>query len=133
MVIKKFLRSEAIPERADAQFECVFVESATGQPQLNAAAVLTLVATLRDIATSTILNNRNAQNVKNLNGGVLATDGTFTLQLSADDNIVQTVGDPDTLEQHVLTLEGTFTRTGGGTGTFNDESWFYVRRLRDVP
>jgi hypothetical protein len=128
-----FGAGDAIVEKSDAQYECVFKEAAPGQPQLLLAAITGLTATLKNVGEApAVINSRNAQSVLNANGGTLVTDGTFTLMLSALDNIY--VGtQPGGLEQHRLTLRVTFTRTGGGTGTLNHEVLFWVRNLVDVP
>ena len=132
MAVKKFGPNEAIHERSDAQYSCTFYESAVGEPALNAAAITTIVATLSDLATGEILNSRDEQNVRNANGGTLESNGTFTLQLEADDNIIVTPELNQSREQHLLTLEVTFARTGGGTGTLNHPVQFYVLNLAHV-
>jgi hypothetical protein len=130
MAVKTFGPNEAINERSDAQYGCTFHEAAVGEPVLNAAAITTIVATLADMATGEILNSRDEQDVRNANGGTLDTDGTFTLQLDDDDNVVVTRH--KSREKHRLTLEVTFNRTGGGTGTLNHEVQFYVLNLEHV-
>lgn len=128
---KHFASSEAVPQGSDAQYSCVFVESAEGQAQLDGAAITAIAATLIDVTTQSIINNRSDQNVKDLNGGTLESDGTFTLQLGADDNIIHGSPAPRT-ERHRLSLAVTFNRTGGGQGTLNHDVYFYVRNLEGV-
>jgi len=127
-----FGADDVIPEKSDAQYACQFVEAAVGQPTLVAAAILTIAATLKNVATAVAINSRTAQDVKNVNGGSLAIDGWFSLTLGALDNIYVGTA-PGGLEEHRLTLQATYTRTGGGTGTLNHEVRFYVRNLVDVP
>lgn len=129
MAIKRFRANEAVNERSDAQYECAFVESSGAA--IDDAAIQTITATLSDVNTGTILNSRDGQNVKNANGGTLAADGTFTLQLGALDNTVHTA--TAELEEHRLVLEVTFTRAGGGTGHLNHEVRFYIAALAHVP
>lgn len=131
MTVKHFASGEAVPQGSDAQYSCVFQESAEGQPTLNASAISTITATLIDVTTQSIINNRSAQSVKNDNGGTLESDGTFTLQLGADDNIIHGSPAPRT-ERHRLSLAVTFNRTGGGQGTLNHDVYFYVRNLEGV-
>lgn len=137
MAITTFQPGEAVNEKSDAQYQCQFREAAVGQPVLNGAAIVTILATLRDVVTSTVLNSRNAQNVRNANGGTLAGDGTFTLHLTGNvDNIIVSVAPTfaksDRNEQHRLTLQVTFNKTGGGTGYLNHEVDFFVKSLADV-
>jgi hypothetical protein len=133
-MIKTFGDRDAVHEQTDAEYECTFVEAAVGLPALATAAILTIVATLRDVASGTIINGRNAQNVKGANGGALALDGTFTLQLSGEtDNIIVGTADTPTTEKHRLTLEVTYSKISGGTGYLKHEVQFYVLKLKDVP
>lgn len=84
--------------------------------QLTADDLLTIKLTL--LAGSTILNSRNAQTVKNANGGTLAADGELTLVLDGNDNSIAdgtlTAGKR---EEHILLIEWTWNdgtlRNGG--------------------
>jgi hypothetical protein len=104
-------------------------------------AVTAIAATLRDVASDSIINSRDAQAVKNAAGGVMTADGHFTLTLDADDNVI--VGTPTTedtyeggwkragtgLQEHELTLAVTYNRPGGGIGTLNHVVRFFVQNL----
>lgn len=71
-------------------------------------AIASLTATLYDVNSDTVLNSRNAQDVKNTNGGTVhATNGHFELQLLAADNPI--VDATNTKETHKLLLELTLT------------------------
>jgi hypothetical protein len=143
MAIKRFDDGDAVDEKSDAEYECTFIDAAGGA--LNAAAITAITATLKDVPTDAVINSRDAQNVRNINGGTLAADGKFTLQLGELDNIL--VGTPpaadvfesgwkrtgEALEEHRLTLRVTYTKAGGGTGKLNHEVRFFVQSLEDVP
>lgn len=130
---KRFGPEDAVDEGSNTEYSCTFQEAAIGQPALDTAAILTLVATLKNVATNGVINSRSVQNVLNANGGTVI-DGTFTLELTALDNIiVSTTPLPGGLEQHRLTLAATYSKTGGGTGNLNHEVTFYVRNLVDRP
>ena len=82
------------------------------------ANLSSLTLTLYDKTSNAILNSRSAQNVIDVNGGTVATDGTLTMRLDASDNTYETaspsVGDKET---HVAKFtwqwnDGTQTRTG---------------------
>jgi len=62
-----------------------FKDLANPPVQLTAANIVTLTLTLFDAATEAKINSRNAQDVKNANGGTLDTDGTFTMALDPAD------------------------------------------------
>lgn len=129
----RFSNGDAVNEGSDAEYQCQFKEAAAGQPVLNAAAILTITATLRDVKTDAILGSRNAQNVKGVNGGTLAVDGTFTLHFTGNtDMVVAGAGEQNTFELHSLTLKVTYTKTGGGTGYLNHVVEFFVQRIEDV-
>lgn len=82
------------------------------------SSLITLTATLFDEKTETIINSRDAQDVKDANGGTVATDGTLTLRLQPlDAAIVSTTLTAEKTERHILRLEwtwndGMLTRTG---------------------
>lgn len=78
------------------------------------ASVSSLVCTLYDKASDTILNSRDAQSILNTNGGTLdATSGAFTLTLDSDDNvIVSTTLPPGNTETHLALIVAEWS--GGG-------------------
>ena len=68
--------------------------------------VSTITATLRDEESGSIVNSRNAQNVKNANNGTYA-DGFFDIALQAADTALQAAA--NSLEIHVLEIKLTAT------------------------
>ena len=90
------------------------------------ANIARLTATLYDLASSTIINSRNAQDIKDTNGGSLTTAGVLTLKLQPADNAIVTVGNRE-LETHRLRL--TWTWSDGDTRTGTQEFEFYVRNM----
>jgi hypothetical protein len=119
---KTFPVTAAIPERSTYQYR-VAVTDAAGLP-VAPAQVTSILATLRDAATGTILNSRSSQEVKDVNGGSL-TSGLFVLQFAEADNAI--IGNEQD-EPHVLTLD--FRLTGGGRVT--REIWFYVANFGSI-
>jgi len=89
---------------------------------LEAATVSTLTASLRDVASGTLI--RTAQNVKNANGGTL-TDGLLRLVLSPTDT--QAIGTAS-LQPRLLTLD-LLTVT---SLRITEEIQFVVRSLVDI-
>lgn len=65
-------------------------------------AVTAITATLRSLDTGEDINDRDAQDVRGVNGGTL-TDGTFRLELSGDGDLAADSG-PRTLQKRELTL-----------------------------
>lgn len=86
------------------------------------ATLTTITATLYVRKGGAIINDRDAQDVKNANGGTYA-DGAFELKLSAIDN-PHTGMDP--IEEHVLLLRWTYN---GGADVGVEE---ILLRVRDV-
>jgi hypothetical protein len=128
MAITQFPLSDGVNEGSTAEYACDLVD-ASGD-SIDASAVLTIVATLRANGVSAVINGRDDQNVKDINGGTL-TDGAFTLELSALDNVIVS-STSDREELHKLTLQMTYNKTGGGTGALTHEVRFYVLNLTDV-
>ena len=81
----------------------------TDGTQLTEAQLSAVNVTLFDRIAKTAINSRNGQNVMDANDGVLATDGTLTLTLDADDNTTAS----GVTETHVLRFEYTWS---GGDG-----------------
>ena len=81
------------------------------------STLLTLTLTLYDQATDTILNSRDAQTIKNANGGTMhATTGAFTLLLNPDDNVLVSTVAAGQTELHLGLLEATWTGNGYWSG-----------------
>ena len=117
---KVFTSGDAIPEQSTGQYDCTFV---SGGVPIVGAAVSAIVATLRAVGGD-VINSRNAQSVKNANGGTLTAGGAFTLVLSSLDTVA--VGTA-MLQARQLTLEVDFS-----TGKLTHVVVFYVRALEDV-
>jgi len=119
---KTFLVQEAIPERSTYQYQ-VTVTLPNGT-LVDPGQVTSILATLRDVPSSTILNSRNAQEVKGENGGTLTT-GLFVLQFAEADTLIVGSG---SVEQRLLTLD---VRLVGG-GRVTREIRFYVANFADI-
>ena len=92
------------------------------------ANVDTLILTLYEEATETIINSRSGSDIKNTDGGTLhATSGAFTLTLAPDDMaIVQTDRNK---EWHVALIEWTYN---SGADDGGKEIAFQVQNLVKV-
>lgn len=97
--------------------------------QLTASDILTLELTL--FSGTTAINSRNAQSVKNENGGTLADDGTLTMKLLAADNpIVDNTLTAGALETHIARFVWTWNDGADQTGGVEYE--FKVEKLAVV-
>lgn len=74
---------------------------------LGASALDTLTLTLHDECTQAIINEREAQDVLNVNGGEVTEAGVFTLRLDPDDTVI--LDDDNAKEWHVALLTWTWT------------------------
>lgn len=90
------------------------------------ASLLTLTMTLKD-GSGNVVNSRSAVNIKDANGGYVATDGTLSLYLSAADN-TPLESSKDT-EKRILLLTFTWNdgvdsnnQTGAGEYTYTVDS-----------
>lgn len=102
-----------------------------GGTQFNKAGIITLLFTLYEPKSNTVLNNRDEQNVKDLNGGHLATDGVLTLELDAADNVIVDADgqlESGQAEQHIARLKWTWN-DGDSVRTGLEELSFYVEKL----
>lgn len=122
MGIRRFLYSEAVPERSTWRYQ-VDIESDEGVP-VDPGDVISVLLTLRDIGSDAIINSRDAIEVNNSNGGTV-TLGRFVFQFEeADTAILGTASS----EQRSLTLDW---RLAGG-GRITHVVTFYVVNLRDI-
>lgn len=119
---RAFTLAEAIPERSTFKYRAEMTDQ--DEVALDPDQVTSILATLRDVTSNTILNSRNAQEVLDENGGTL-TEGLFELQFEEDDTAIIGIGN---VEQRKLTLD--FRLAGGGRVT--REVTFYVRNFGDV-
>jgi len=129
-----------VPEGSSHEYQCEFVEASGAV--LAIGAVQTIVAWLDALPNGTTINGRVAQNVHNLNGGSLvdgpsavppraAGVGVFTLLLDPGDAVIVSVNDVS-YEYHRLTLQVTYTRTGGGAATLTREVRYRVISLARI-
>lgn len=115
---------EAITERTTPVYR-VGVTDVNDLP-VEPAQMSSILLTLRDVGTDTLVNNRNAVEVFNANGGTF-TPGEFAFQFVSDDTAI--VGSPTaSKEQRKMTLD--FRMTGGGR--FTHEVRFWIQALQDV-
>lgn len=87
----------------------------------------TLTLTLYDVATGTIINNRNHVSIRDANGGTVSIDGLLTLQLDPADTVIVTPASSQ--ERHIALLEWTWS---GGTKTGRYELEMLVNNLAQV-
>ena len=118
--------SKAVPERSSRPL--TFVMRDHRGDLIPAASISGISATLKDLKTNTIINGRNAQAVRNVNGGVL-TDGKFDFLLGELDNVVVSEG---RFQKHRLLLTAVFTDSHGRTAKENQEVDFFVEDLEWV-
>jgi hypothetical protein len=119
---KVFLVKEAIPERSTYQYRAALTLP-SGAP-VEPGQLTSILATLRDVASDTIVNGRDAQEVLGQNGGSVTT-GLFVLQFAESDTAI--LGSASA-ERRVLTLD--LRLTGGGRVT--REVHFYVANFADI-
>lgn len=95
-------------ELLEGDTECVAWPLTRGEcgSLLLASEVSTIVCTLRDEESGSIINSRNAQNVKNLNNGTLI-NGEFELAFQAADTALQTAAQAK--EVHICEIKVTAT------------------------
>lgn len=121
MSSKRFSLAEAVPERSTYVYSTVLTTPDGDLVQPN--QVNSILLTLRDVASDTVVNDRAEVEVKNANGGTL-TEGLFAFQFDEADTVI--LGTRAS-ERRVMTLDFRLT---GGRVTRDVE--FYVRNLRDI-
>jgi hypothetical protein len=85
------------------------------------ANLTTLILTLKDEATETVINSRNAQNVLNANNVTYhTTSGLLTWSIQAADNPISGTR-KDALERHTATFE--FTFNAGANRDWHEVTW----------
>jgi hypothetical protein len=99
------------------------------------ASLVSLVATLYDAETLSVINSRNAQNVLDANDGTVVdvvdgdeTTATLTLRLGASDSIIVGTVDVGDTERHILRLAWTWN-DGVATRPGIDEWELLVERI----
>lgn len=126
--------SSGVLKSIDQGESCIVTATMTDTTgaDLSTASVLTLTATLLNASNGAVINSRNAQDILNTNGGVLADngDGSATLTLSllpADNpNVAAAVG---SLEEHYLLITWTWQDESAVTQTGKKEWSIFVRPL----
>lgn len=95
---------------------------------LGPADLDSLVLTLRDELTHGIINERDGQDVLNVNGGTLDVDGNFTLRLDPDDMGIVHTGLPREWHEAELTWVWTdgVEHTGSASIKFRVRNADYV-------
>ena len=106
----------------------------TGAAFTSTAAILTLTATLSNAADKSVINSRNAQDIKGANGGSIALDADgnveLTLKLQPADNPIVAETDPDQPEEHYLLI--TWTWTDGALTRTGKHEWLLKVRLKEA-
>jgi hypothetical protein len=115
------------PEKTTALLAATILDADGVTPLASADSVLlTFTVTLYEERTGTILNSRTAQSVKGVNGGVVSSDGSFTLRLDAADMACLTNA---SAERHIACFEWTW---GSPVKTGHHEIAFTVVNLSKV-
>lgn len=90
-------------ERTSAQYTAT-LQDALGVA-IPLAVIVSAVLTLEDVATSTIINSRNAQNVLNANNVTIhATSGLLTWSIQPEDNPIVTSSEEYELHRAVFSV-----------------------------
>jgi hypothetical protein len=106
-------------ERSTATYTATLKDSASVVIPL--ASLTTLTLTLKDDATDTVLNSRNAQNVLNTNNVTFhATSGLLTWSIQSADNAIASTR-KDGHERHTATFE--FTYNSGANRDWHEVTW----------
>jgi len=116
----QFPTSLALAEASTGSVHAEFVDK--DGSALDNSAISAITATLLNHLGAAV-NGREAQNVKDANGGILSADGVFDLQLSPQDTAAVASG-PE-FQARYLTL----VVTHSGAETLPQEIRFFVRKL----
>lgn len=115
-----------VRERCTAKYTATIQdESGTA---LASTDLTTLTLTLYDLASETILNSRNRQNVLNANNVIIDVAGVLTWTMQPADNVL--VDTTAKQERHVALFEWTWD-SGGKAGKY--EVKIDVENLKKVP
>lgn len=100
-------------EGTSAVFSCVLVDE--NEAPIDSYDIETLTVTLYSLDDKTfpVINNRDAVDADNVNGGTLATGGAFSFRLTPDDNAI--LDDSLQQERHMLRIDFTYDN-GDGVG-----------------
>lgn len=114
-----------VTEKTSALYEATLQDEAGVAVAGSSLATLTL--TLYDVATGTILNSRNAQNVLNLNGVTVSEAGALAWTMVPADNAITTTSRSYELHRAV------FIATWDTTKQMVHEVEIRVRNIGKVP
>jgi hypothetical protein len=117
-----FPKSQPIPERSSRKYTATLVDMDGGT--LDPGSVTSIKFSLREVSTDRIINDRNRVEVKNANGGSLASGGAFSMVWNADDT--RALGTSKLQKRRAL------FEVAYDTGVENHEVYFYVENLEDV-
>jgi len=120
--------SKVVTEDSTAVYEATLTDE--DKVQIPKSLMNTLVLTLHDIKSGSIINSRNGQNVFDLNNVTIATDGKITWIIQAVDNIIVATVDLPAFEVHKALFELTWNSS---TRKFNWTVDISVKNLAKVP
>ena len=121
-------KERRVEEKSTGRYKVVLHDEAGLAIPLSAMTTITL--TLYDDYTGTIINSRNAQNVKNTNNVSYTEAGLLTWTLQPNDNIIVTSEvRTNGYEKHIALFEYTWS---SGSKAGKHELEFQVRQLNKV-
>jgi len=120
---KTFPPGQAVPERSSRKYRTQLVDL-DGAP-VQAGVVSSILMSLLDARTNTVVNGRDRVQVRNANGGTLSSLGVFSMVFTSDD--MQTT-DGTNLQPRKMILEVVYT-----DGVENHEVFFWVKNMPHLP
>lgn len=119
----KFPDTQAVPEGSTRKYTAQLLD--LDGVALQSGQVSSILFSLRDARSGSVINSRHRVQVRNANGGTLSTAGVFGMIFNEADTVA--VGSAKMQLRRVL-FEVTFTY-----GTENHEVFFYVENLSNLP
>ena len=121
-------KERRVEEKITARYKVILSDEAGAAIPLSDMTTITL--TLYDDYTGTIINSRNAQNVKNTNNVTYTEAGLLTWTLQPNDNIIVSSDvRTNSYEKHIALFEFTWD---SGAKAGKHELEFQVRQLNKV-
>lgn len=121
-------KERRVEEKTTARYKVILSDEAGAVIPLSDMTTITL--TLYDDYTGTIINSRNAQNVKNTNNVTYTEAGLLTWTLQPNDNIIVSSDvRTNSYEKHIALFEFTWD---SGAKAGKHELEFQVRQLNKV-
>lgn len=121
-------KERRVEEKITARYKVILSDEAGAVIPLSDMTTITL--TLYDDYTGTIINSRNAQNVKNTNNVTYTEAGLLTWTLQPNDNIIVSSDvRTNSYEKHIALFEFTWD---SGAKAGKHELEFQVRQLNKV-